>query len=77
MLQLVDASEIEKLIISSYLIGDLDKRAQFTSDMIFAYYFCDNKTDKRNTAIAIIRGLILQLLRERSLLFKHIQDDYD
>ncbi len=77
MLQLVDASDIEKTMISSYLIDELDKRAQFTSDMIFAYYFCDNKDDKRNTVIAIIRKLLLQLLRQRSLLFKHIQKDYN
>jgi len=77
MLQLVGAPGIGKTMISSYLIDELDKRAQFTSGMIFAYYFCDNKDDKRNTAIAIIRGLLLQLLRQRPLLFKHIQEDYD
>ncbi len=77
MLQLVGASGIEKTMISSYLVEELEKRAQFTSDMIFAYYFCDNKDDKRNTVIAIIRELLLQLLRQRSLLFKHIQKDYD
>ncbi len=64
-------------MISTYLVEELEKRAQFTSGMIFAYYFCDNKDDKRNTAIAIIRGLLLQLLRQRPLLFKHIQEDYD
>ncbi len=77
MLQLVGAPGIGKTMISSYLIDELGKRAQFTSSMIFAYYFCDNKDDKRNTAIAIIRGLLLQLLRQRPLLFKHIQEDYD
>ncbi len=77
MLQLVGAPGIGKTMISSYLIDELGKRAQFTSSMIFAYYFCDNKDDKRNTAIGIIRGLLLQLLRQRPLLFKHIQEDYD
>ena len=77
MLQLVNASGIEKTMILSYLINEFDKKARFTSDIIFAYYFCDNKDDKRNTIIAIIRGLLLQLLRQRPLLFKHIQEDYD
>ena len=63
MLQLVNASDIEKTMISSYLIKKFDKRAQFTSDMIFAYYFCDNKDDKHNTVITIIQKLILQLLK--------------
>ncbi len=77
MLQLVGAPGIGKTMISSYLIDELGKRAQFTSGMMLAYYFCDNKDDKRNTAITIIRGLLLQLLRQRPLLFKHIQEDYD
>ena len=45
--------------------------------MIFAYYFCNNKDDKRNTVITIIRELLLQLLKQSSLLFKHIQKDYN
>ena len=77
MLQLVNASDIKKTMILSYLVEELKKRAQFTSDMTFAYYFCDNKDDKRNTVIAIIREFLLQLLRQRFLLFKHIQKDYD
>lgn len=77
MLRLVGAPGIGKTMISSYLVEQLEKRAQVTSDMTFAYYFCDNKDDKRNTTIAILRGLLLQLLRQRPLLFKHIQEDYN
>ena len=77
MLQLVNDSDIKKTMISSYLIDELNKKAQFTSDIIFVYYFCDNKDNKRNTVITIIRELLLQLLRQRSLLFKHIQKDYN
>ena len=76
MLQLVGAPGIGKTMISSYLVDELNKRAQCTPGMIFAYYFCDNNDNKRNTAIAIIRGFLLQLLRQRPLLFKHIQEDY-
>jgi ankyrin repeat protein len=35
-------------------------------------YFCDNKDEKRNTAVAIIRGLIFQLLNFQPNLFDHI-----
>ena len=77
ILRLVGAPGIGKTMISSYLVEELEKRAKVTSDMTFAYYFCDNKDDKRNTAIAIIRGLLLQLFRQRPLLFKHIQEDYN
>ncbi len=77
MLQLVDAPSIRKTMISSYLVDELKKRAQFTFNITFAYYFCDNKDNKRNIVISIIRGLLLQLLRQRLLLFKYIQEDYN
>jgi hypothetical protein len=44
--------------------------------MTLAYYFYDSKDDRRNSATAILRGLILQLLRQRPVLFKHILPDY-
>ncbi|KAK4923306.1 hypothetical protein LTR28_012523, partial [Elasticomyces elasticus] len=45
--------------------------------MTFAYYFCDNSDAKRNTATAIIRGLLLQILRQQHALFKHIQPEFN
>ena len=77
LLRLVGAPGIGKTMISSFLVEELEKRAQKTPAMTFAYYFCDNKDEKRNTATAIIRGLLLQLLRQRHILFKFIQRDYD
>src|SRR2546421_723416 len=50
---------------------------QMTRGMTFAYYFCDNKDEKRNTATAIIRGLLLQLLRQHPRFFGHIQPAFD
>jgi hypothetical protein len=77
LLRLVGAPGIGKTMISSFLVDELEKRAQKTPAMTLAYYFCDNKDEKRNTAIAIIRGLLLQLLRQRHILFKYIQREYD
>ena len=76
-LWLVGAPGIGKTMISSFLVEELEKRAQKAPAMTLAYYFCDNKDEKRNTATAIIRGLLLQLLRQRHILFKYIQRDYD
>lgn len=77
LLRLVGTPGIGKTMIASFLVHELEERAQRSPKMTFAYYFCDNKDENRNTAIAIIRGLLLQLLRQHHNLFKHIQSDYN
>jgi len=64
LLQLVGNPGIGKTVISTFLVETLEERICKTINSTFAYYFCDNKDEKRNTATAILRGLILQLLRQ-------------
>ncbi len=68
---------IEKTMISSFLVEELAQLAERSSKMMLAYYFCDDKDERRRTATAILRGLLLQLLRQRPILFKHIQSSFD
>ena len=68
---------IGKTMISCFLVTELAHLAEQSSQMTLAYYFCDDKDEKRRTATAILRGLILQLLRQRPVLFKHIQPSFD
>ena len=68
---------IGKTMISSLLVEELTHLAERSSQMTLAYYFCDDKNERRRTATAILRGLILQLLRQRPVLFKYIQTDFD
>jgi hypothetical protein len=70
LLRLEGGPGIGKTVLASFLVEELEKRAQTTPHMTFAYYFCDNKDEKRRTAISILRGLILQLLRQHKL-FQH------
>src|SRR5271170_5791876 len=42
-----------------------------------SYFFCDNKDDRRNNAIVILRGLLHQLLCQRPHLFGYLQGDYE
>ena len=77
LLRLVGGPGIGKTMISTFLVDELEKRARRSPSMTFAYYFCDNKDEKRNTATAIVRGLLLQLLRQHPNLFKYIQPDFD
>ena len=68
---------IGKTMISTFLVGELEHTAQQSPKMTFLYYFCDDKYKERRTATAIVRGILLQLLRQRPILFRHIQDDFD
>jgi ankyrin repeat protein/Cdc6-like AAA superfamily ATPase len=77
LLRLIGNPGIGKTTLSTFLVDELVGRAQITRGMTFAYYFCDNKDEKRNTATAIIRGLLLQLLRQHPKFFRYIQQPFD
>ena len=62
-------------MISSFMVEELTRLAERSSQITLAYYFCDDKDEKRKSATAILRGLLLQLLRQRPMLFKHIQPE--
>ena len=68
---------IGKTMISSFLVEELADLTEHSSQMTLAYYFCDDKDEKRRTATAILRGLLLQLLRQRPTHFKRIQSQFD
>lgn len=56
---------IGKTMISSFLVQELAHLAERSSQMKLTYYFCDDKDEGRRTATIILRGLLLQLLRQR------------
>lgn len=60
-----------KTMLSLFLAEELEETA-ISQTKLFLQYFCDNKDEKRNTAIAILKGLISQLLQLRPKLFDHI-----
>ena len=61
-----------KTMLSIFLAEELEQTAKRTQDRLFLQYFCDNKDEKRKTAVSIIRGLMFQLLQSRQKLFDHI-----
>jgi hypothetical protein len=65
-----------KTMLSIFLVEELEQRAKKSQDALLVQYFCDNRDEKKNTAVAIIRGLIFQLLRGRSKLFDYILLDF-
>jgi ankyrin repeat protein len=77
LLRLVGEPGIGKSMISSFLVGELEKKCRETQNVIFAYYFFDNKDEDRRKAVALLRTLLLQLLRQRPSLFQLIEPDYE
>jgi hypothetical protein len=65
-----------KTMLSVFLTEELEKLVRLQQDALLAYFFCDNRDNKRNSAVAVLRGFILQLLRQRSKLFEHILPVY-
>ncbi|KAJ9654851.1 hypothetical protein H2201_008925, partial [Coniosporium apollinis] len=61
-----------KTMLSIFLAEELEQVARQPQDATFIQFFCDNKDEKRNTAIAILRGLVYQLLQKREKLISHI-----
>ena len=61
-----------KTMLSIFLAEELERTAKQSQNVLFLQYFCDNKDEKRNTAVTVLRGLIFQLLQSRPELFVHI-----
>jgi Ankyrin repeats (3 copies)/NACHT domain len=61
-----------KTMLSIFLAEELERCVKESQDALFVQYFCDNKDERRNTAVAILRGLIWQLLKRRPQLKNHI-----
>ncbi|RFU35773.1 hypothetical protein B7463_g564, partial [Scytalidium lignicola] len=59
-------------MLTIFLAEELERTAKDSKDILFIQYFCDNKDEKRNSAVAIIRGMIFQLLQLRPKLIDHI-----
>lgn len=68
-----------KTMLSTFLIAELRKRVEQSNNLnqVEAYFFCGNKDDRRNTGVAMLSGLLYQLLCQRPALFAYIQDEYE
>ena len=61
-----------KTMISIFLTEELDKIAAQSQDVMLSYFFFDNRNNKRDTAVSMLRGLIFQLIQQHSTLLEHI-----
>ena len=64
-------------MISIFLTEELERIVKGSPNTNLVYYFCDNKDDRRSTAAAILRGLVLQLLKQCRPFHRHILPVFD
>lgn len=63
------------IYLTKYLEHDLNCVEDRPTDLL-TYFFCDFKDDRRNNAVSIVRGLLLQLLQQSEQLIDHILHVY-
>jgi NACHT domain len=61
-----------KTMLSIFLAEELQQYVKESQGALFVQYSCDDRDKKRNTAVAILRGLIWQLLKLRPELNIHV-----
>jgi NACHT domain len=61
-----------KTMLLIFLGEELERYVMESQGALFVQYICDNRDEKRNTAVAILRGLIWQLLKRCPELNIHV-----
>ena len=65
-----------KTVIATFLTEALSKITNDDENKMFIYFFCDNRSENKNSDLVILRKLILQLLEQRPYLFQHILPEF-
>jgi hypothetical protein len=61
-----------KTMLSIFLAEQLERITKDLSNTLFLQYFCDNKNERHNTGVTVMRGLLYQLLQQQPKFFYHI-----
>ncbi|KAH8702685.1 hypothetical protein GQ44DRAFT_597186, partial [Phaeosphaeriaceae sp. PMI808] len=60
-----------KTMLSVFLTEELEKKTVGREDAQLVYYFCSHQDEKRNTVVAVLRGLVRQIITKRPQLVQH------
>lgn len=64
-------------MLSIFLTEELERYTRDMKDSELLFYFCSHQDEKRNNAVAVLRGLAYQLVRKRPSLINHILTDFE
>jgi hypothetical protein len=59
-------------MLSIFLIEELGRITQQMEYAELLFYFCSHQDEKRNTAVAVLRGLVYQIVAKRPKLTKYV-----
>lgn len=59
-------------MLSIFLTEELERISKEAKDAELLFYFCSHQDEKRNTAVAVLRGLVHQIATKRRKLAKHV-----
>jgi ankyrin repeat protein len=60
-----------KTMMSVFLTEELERHTTSKEDAGLAFFFCSAEDDKHNTGVAVLRGLVYQIIAKRPQLVKH------
>jgi ankyrin repeat protein len=66
-----------KTYLACFVIDEISTFIKSSDGSLLIYFFCDANNEKRNTATSVLRGLILQLLRQCPRLFSYLSVQYE
>lgn len=67
-----------KTMLSIYLTEHLSSYFSSLEQSYYStYFFCDAKDNTRNNAVAIVRGILFQLLKQKGDLIEHVRSGYE
>jgi hypothetical protein len=58
-------------MVSVFLTEELERRTAHIPNEELAFFFCSAQDEKRNTAVAVLQGLVYQIITKRLQLVKH------
>ncbi|KAH7329702.1 hypothetical protein B0I35DRAFT_474269 [Stachybotrys elegans] len=77
LLWISGGSGMGKTMMSLFLLGEIEKDLDVARNSTILFYFVDTRNEKRNTAVAVLRGLIYLLLQSRPALIGHLMSDFE
>ncbi|KAI1743227.1 ankyrin repeat-containing domain protein [Xylaria scruposa] len=66
-----------KTVLSIFLTEEFERFCQDSENALLLFYFCTHQDEKRNNAVAILRGLLHQLLTKCPNLAKHVLPSFE
>ena len=66
-----------KTMLSIFLTEELEKHTSERANTLLLFYFCSHQDEKRNSALAVLRNVLSQLVTKRQDLAEHILSHFE